>query len=362
MNILLIEDNIDHTEIIIDILNEAYPKGITVTTTTSFIDGLDKLENHVFELCLCDLKLPDSPLQNTIDTLSKTTFSAPIIVLTSINNDAIAIDLIKAGIQDYIAKDKLDTEYLSKQCSFAIERKAMEQALVDKTTDYEAFCHSLSHDFNSALRRIKQCTHFLTDSLNNHYTLTPQETQWLGYIETSASDVQRLTHDLYEYMNAENHFIEEPFVNLADLIKKIMIEYKDKIELVQCQLPIIKGNPAQLELTFKNMIENSIKYSTNPPKISFSYKIDEYKSSAFIHIDDNGIGIPKSKAKDIFLPFKRLENTLEAQGSGLGLSLVHRVIKHLHGSISVEPSILGGSCFKIKLPYSRLQNSVNNLS
>ncbi len=355
MKILLIEDNPDHTDIIIDTLNEAYSQRLTITTTASFNDGLQKLGNNHYDLCLCDLKLPDSPLDNTINVLSSSSFEAPIIVLTSINNDAIAIDLIKAGIQDFIAKDRLDAEYLYKQCSFAIERKATQKSLFNKTRDYEAFCHTLSHDFNGALRRVKQCTQLLNASLVKNYTLSEEETQWLTYIEKNTNEIQRLTRDLFNYLSAEQACDAQEVIDLNALIQAAITERANIIELIACDLPSIKVNPSQMQLALVNLIENAIKYNTNSPKIAFTYDINKDKNEVTIYVDDNGIGIPEDKAESIFLPFKRLENTLNAPGSGLGLSLVQRVVQHIEGSISVAPSTsLGGSCFKICIPLHRI--------
>ena len=355
MKILLIEDNPDHTEIIIDTLTEAYSQKLTITTTATFGDGLQKLTDNHYDLCLCDLKLPDSPLENTINVLSSSVFEAPIIVLTSINNDAIAIDLIKAGIQDFIAKDRLDAEYLYKQCAFAIERKATQKSLFNKTRDYEAFCHTLSHDFNGALRRVKQCTHLLNSSLIKHHRLTEEETQWLAFIEKNTDEIQRLTRDLFNYLSAEQDGDEQEFTDLNTLTHTAIDERKTAITLVKCDLPSVNVNPSQIQLALVNLIENAIKYNKNMPQIAFTHAIDHDKNEVIIYVDDNGIGIPEDKAASIFLPFKRLENTLNAPGSGLGLSLVQRVVQHIEGSISVMPSSsLGGSCFKICIPLHRI--------
>ncbi|HEY7771618.1 MAG TPA: response regulator, partial [Marinagarivorans sp.] len=250
MRILLIEDNDDHAEIVADHLETAYHSNISIERAALFYTGLELLDSDGFDLCLCDLKLPDSPLNNTIETLSATKFDTPIIVLTSINNDAIAIDLIKAGIQDFIAKDRLDSEYLFKQCQFSIERKATQKALQDKTTDYEAFCHSLSHDFSGALRRITQCTFFLDDSLNKNHPISAEEKQWLHFIRSSAMEVQQLTSDLFNYLSADASLPsqETTSTDLNELVSIITQNVEKPLTITQCDLPTLKGNPAQLQL------------------------------------------------------------------------------------------------------------------
>lgn len=352
MNILIIEDNDDHAEIISDALHDAFNTPPVIERCDKLHEGLQRLEEEGFDLCLCDLKLPDSPLNSTIETLSRSNFPRPIIVLTSVNSDAIAIQLIKAGIQDFISKEDLDPEYLYMRCQFAIERKAMQHELQEKTRDYEAFCHSLSHDFNAALRRINQCTQFLKESLLKDRELEPDQEQWLSFIQQSAIDAQTLTNDLYLYISAENQsagFTKEA-VNLTEVVNKLLLECDIRITVNECQLPWVNGNASQLQLVFKNLIDNAGKYNRESPQMRFDYQLDEAHQKLVIHVDDNGIGIPNEKAAIVFTPFTRLDNKLGKSGTGLGLSLVQRILKHMQGNVKIVPSQLGGTCFELRLP------------
>lgn len=354
MNILIIEDNDDHAEIISDALHDAFNAPPVIARCEKLHEGLTRLEEEGFDLCLCDLKLPDSPLNSTIETLSKSEFPHPIIVLTSVNSDAIAIQLIKAGIQDFISKEDLDPEYLYMRCQFAIERKAMQRDLQEKTRDYEAFCHSLSHDFNAALRRINQCTQFLKESLLKDRELEPDQNQWLAFVQQSAIDAQTLTNDLYLYISAENQTTGAPSeaVNLNEITSKLLLECDQRITVEHCKLPWVFGNASQLQLILKNLIENAAKYNRNEPQMRFDYSKDDAHQRLVIRIDDNGIGIPPDKTAIVFTPFTRLDNKLGRNGTGLGLSLVQRILKHMQGSVKIVPSTLGGTCFEIRLPLS----------
>lgn len=354
MNILIIEDNDDHAEIINDALHDAFDASPVIVRSTKLHEGLARLEAEGFDLCLCDLKLPDSPLDSTIEALSQIDLPHPIIVLTSVNSNAIAIQLIKAGIQDFISKEDLDPEYLYMRCQFAIERKAMQRELQEKTRDYEAFCHSLSHDFNAALRRINQCTQFLKESLLKDRELEPDQEQWLAFIKQSAVDAQTLTNDLYLYISAENQFKEtfDEATNLNEIVNKLLLENDERVTVNHCQLPWLYGNASQLQLVFKNLIENACKYNRNTPEMRFDYHTNEKLQRLVISIDDNGIGIPEDKIAAVFTPFVRLDNKLAKNGTGLGLSLVQRILKHMQGSVRIVPSTLGGTCFEIRLPLS----------
>jgi signal transduction histidine kinase len=97
-----------------------------------------------------------------------------------------------------------------------------------------------------------------------------------------------------------------------------------------------------------NLISNSIKYCKQEPCISIS--CGNYGDFVKVTIKDNGMGFDVAKSDVMFRPFIRLANGSEFEGSGLGLSIVHRIVEHHEGVIDVN-SVLGkGSSFTLSLP------------
>jgi signal transduction histidine kinase len=139
-------------------------------------------------------------------------------------------------------------------------------------------------------------------------------------------------------------------LDFKNISLKLTDERKDKKEIV--------ADEKLLELAFSNLIGNAIKYTPKNGKIEIN--ISEYNEENLqIEFSDSGIGIPKQDIKKIFTEFYRSSNakTLDAEGSGLGLSVVKQIIEQHNGILSAEsPSKLSngeykGSTFRIILPY-----------
>ena len=115
-------------------------------------------------------------------------------------------------------------------------------------------------------------------------------------------------------------------------------------------MPPALGHEVWVEEVFANLISNAIKYrdkSSEHPQISIrGYQQDEMNRYEVI---DNGIGIPVDKRKHIFDIFTRLEE-VHADGHGLGLSIVLRIIRKLNGDVGVE-NTSEGTCIWFTLPH-----------
>ncbi|MEO1991569.1 MAG: HAMP domain-containing sensor histidine kinase [Pirellulales bacterium] len=99
----------------------------------------------------------------------------------------------------------------------------------------------------------------------------------------------------------------------------------------------VRGSEADLDIVFRNLIDNAVKYSLPKPYVTVDVDTSSHRKVR-ICITDNGPGIPKSQRKHVFRRFVRLGNELERrkQGTGLGLFLVRSVVKKLRGKVTVK--------------------------
>lgn len=138
----------------------------------------------------------------------------------------------------------------------------------------------------------------------------------------------------------------------SHLIKMNLIDERNKEEK-------IRGDKYLLDIAFSNLVGNSIKYGVDGGKVEVTLQNDE--DNIVVDISDDGIGIPEEEIPKIFKDFYRTEaaKKVSTEGSGLGLSVVKKIIDRHNGSIKViSPARLGtkdhpGTCFKIILPLSR---------
>ena len=116
----------------------------------------------------------------------------------------------------------------------------------------------------------------------------------------------------------------------------------------------IMADPDDIEIVFNNLLSNAVKYNKIGGKAEIV--IDCSDTEAIMIISDTGIGITKNDTENLFEEFVRIRNekTRNISGSGLGLSIVRKVVELYHGTIKVESTPDVGSVFTIRLPMKQL--------
>jgi signal transduction histidine kinase len=120
---------------------------------------------------------------------------------------------------------------------------------------------------------------------------------------------------------------------------------------VDCPKIVVRNKLVQLEILFRNLIDNAVKYGGTPPRVEVTAKMSG-DDKVTICISDNGAGIPSNQRRKVFGRFIRLGNELERStpGTGLGLYLVRNVVKSIGGSIRVNDRAQGsGTVFEVTL-------------
>ena len=115
-------------------------------------------------------------------------------------------------------------------------------------------------------------------------------------------------------------------------------------------LPTIKADPSQLQQVLTNLIVNAFQALPDGGELRLETLADT--DYVYLLVQDSGIGMTPETLKQIFLPFFTTKDV--KQGTGLGLSVVHGIVKAHGGSIDVESRIGRGSCFRIKFPLNRV--------
>jgi len=117
---------------------------------------------------------------------------------------------------------------------------------------------------------------------------------------------------------------------------------------VDSDMPLLRGDPGQLERAFANLLENAARYADEKP---VSVRARAVRDKIRVLVVDQGPGIPRNEQERIFLPFYRAaEDTQHHSGSGLGLAITRGFLELNGGRISVE-SVLGrGTSFVVEFP------------
>jgi hypothetical protein len=242
------------------------------------------------------------------------------------------------------------------------------QELQRSNRHLEEFAHAASHDMKEPIRKVLTFSHRLKGSLGNK--LNPQEEDLFLRMEKATERMGLLVDDLLEFSHVSDKSVAMEWVDLNDKMKNVLMDLELSIiekeaQVVIGELPTVLGYRRQLQQLFQNLLSNALKYSKPGlrPEIRIrSARVmgreviptlqGEQAETIFhlVEVSDNGIGFEPRYAERIFTMFQRLHGKAEYEGTGVGLSIVKKVVENHSGHIVAESKLGEGSVFKVLLP------------
>ncbi len=233
------------------------------------------------------------------------------------------------------------------------EREALFEEMERKNAELEQFTYTVSHDLKSPLITIKGFLGLLEKDIASGKDVQIKDD--IARISNAASRMKQLLEELLELsrigrlMNPPQEVSLDNVAHEAvETIAGIVAENKITIE-ISPSLPIILGDALRIREVFQNLLENAIRFMGDQahPTIQIGSKV--LKGKAVIYVRDNGIGLDPKYFKTVFGLFKRLNPNIE--GTGVGLTLVKRIVEVHNGEIWIESEGTGRGCtFCFTLP------------
>ncbi len=213
------------------------------------------------------------------------------------------------------------------------------------------FITNVSHEFKTPIASIQGFAKLLQNG-----NLTEEETQeYTQIIVEEAGRLSNLSSNILRLSKLENQeIVDRKFFSLDEQIRKSIlllehewnkknIEFEIELEKINCL-----GDEELLEQVWLNLLGNAIKFS--PIKGKISIRLTQAEKTAIVQISDKGIGMSDDTMTRIFEKFYQGDVTHFHEGSGLGLSLVKRILDLFGGHIHVQSKINEGSTFTVELP------------
>ncbi|MFV1952026.1 MAG: ATP-binding protein, partial [Nitrospinota bacterium] len=234
------------------------------------------------------------------------------------------------------------------------EKKKLEKELIESNQELENFVYTVSHDLKAPLRTIDGFATILLDDYKDK--LDRDGRHYLARIRNAASHMGRLIRDLLELSRIGKVANPHTRVSVLDILNKVkeVLRYNledNKAELnIVSSLPSIRCDRVRMVQMLSNLISNAIKFvdKNKTPKIEIGYK--DKKTYYEFYVKDNGIGIEMEYLSSIFDIFHRLHNSEEYGGTGIGLTIVKRIIELHNGNIWVKSKMGEGSTFYFTIP------------
>lgn len=132
IRVLLIEDNPGDALLMQELVSEAASEQFTMDWEASLSNGLERLKEIAIDLIVLDLSLPDSQGWETFARVRQAAPHVALIVLSGLDDEALAVKIVQKGAQDYLVKGHVDGHSLARAMRYAIERRQAEKALADE--------------------------------------------------------------------------------------------------------------------------------------------------------------------------------------------------------------------------------------
>ena len=210
-----------------------------------------------------------------------------------------------------------------------------------------------SHDLKTPLRGMSHLHEFLDEDLTEYKlskSANPDVEINLKRMKKQIMRMEELIEAIMIYTKIKHQEIRISHVDLGQDISEICkdLQIENKIKLID--LPTFNTNARQLEQVFTNLINNAYKYHHDRDKIELEIKAEKNDLFYIFSVKDNGPGIEEKYYEKIFEMFTRLHVYDKVEGSGIGLSMVKKIIESNGGTIKVESEIGKGSKFIFTWP------------
>lgn len=347
MDVLLVEDNDDHFELISLQLDEEDP-AIRLNRCISLTAAQNSVSDTAFDLVLLDLGLPESDGLATLEAAFAFLGSTPVFVLTSAKNICLGLEAVSRGAADFVDKHSLHNAGLARRIFFAVERAEINRRLERQNAFLKTFVACVGHDLRAPPRQIVQIAEAIEGS---GAVLGSEISKGLHDIKSRAEHLSALLTDTLDYATQASRQPRHETLRLSEEVMRVALDLDEDLRdriTVERDARLI-ADPALFFLVLRNLIANGLKYWKKAPS-----KVNvlglERQSGTEVIVSDTGMGIAPAMIDRVFEPTVRAVTGKEFTGTGFGLAIVKLLIDAHDGEISVCSELEKGTMVKLFLP------------
>ncbi len=363
--IIIVDDEAAHLKALCDILQR---HGYATEGFAAPVAALAAIERGRYALLLTDLMMPE---MNGIELLESARQKDPnlaAIIMTGEGTIATAVEAMQSGAMDYVLKPfKLSTllPILERALSMRwlrLQNAALEQSVRERTAELEianheleAFSYSVSHDLRAPLRRIDGFTTILSQRYGPE--LPPDAARLVDIVLKQTRLMGTLIDDLLRLSRLSRQPLAKRKICMKDLAREIVDDLQRenadrKVTVHMGELPDCMGDEGLVRQVAVNLLSNAFKFTRQRPDALVEIDGRLCGQEVVYFVRDNGAGFDMQHAKRLFGVFQRLHSSEQFEGTGVGLSIVQRIVMRHGGRIWAEAAINQGASFYFAIPVS----------
>lgn len=342
--ILIVEDTVAIREEVLDIL---VMEGYSVTEAANGITGFEMALKENPDLIISDILMPKLNGLEMFEKLQKhkKTASIPLIFLSAKGERKDIRTGMNLGAEDYLTKP-INVDDLLNAVKNKINKKLIiDQKIIDQTTalatilqnqksELDNYSHLISHELKSSLRNVSNLLSWTQEDLSENNNIEDTTVNF-QLMKENIEKMDLLLLKLEDYNNINPALFHSKMINSNTIVERIIndIEKPPHISIkIKNQLPTIFGDKNMLVKVFKILLQNSLDHIDKKEGL-IEIACETTEKQYLFSIKDNGIGIDPKYHEKIFQMFQSIEST---KSTGIGLSIVQKIISHYKGKVYVK--------------------------
>lgn len=326
-------------------------------------EALEIIDTQMPDIILLDNKLPGIQGIEVLEYVKRKMLDIVVVMITSYASLELAVKATRNGAYDFIPKPftpqelRGSIENITKQ--LFLKRMTQKMNKEGKQIRFQ-FLSVLSHELKAPLNAIEGYLKImkerqLGEAMISYDQMIDRSIERITGMRSLIMDLLDLTK--IESGNPVQNLQKVDVVAIArtsiDTMRPYAIQKDVDIHLNTREQVWISADGKELEIIFNNLLSNAVKYNKQGGRVDVFVKKEE--KFLTIKVADSGIGLHEEDIANLFQDFFRVKNskTRNITGSGLGLSIIKKIIEMYHGEISVDSVPDQGSTFTIQLPLDR---------
>ncbi len=316
-------------------------------------------ENHT-DIVLLDNKLPGMDGIEVLEHINKNQMDVSVMMITSYASLDLAVKATNNGAYNFVPKpftpDELRASIDNITKHLFLKRMTRQMNQAGKEVRFQ-FLSVLSHELKSPINAVEGYLNIMKDrqvgnDINDYSTMIDRSIERIRGMRNLIMDLLDLTR--LEVGKKAREISSVDVVQVArmamDTIEPMAIQRNVKVYLDAPEKLMFRADDDELEIIFNNLISNAVKYNKEGGEVCITLKAGH--PGITISVEDTGIGMNEDELGTLFQEFVRIKNakTRNITGSGLGLSIVKKLVENNYGgSITASSKPDEGSTFTVKL-------------